>query len=211
MDVTWFGHSCFYLVGSDGRSLVIDPYDSATGYGIPPVSPDVLLISHNHHDHNNVRAIGGDPVVVKGHGTHRAAGIEFRGVLTYHDDKGGRLRGTNTVFCFTMDGISVAHLGDLGHILTRQQVSEIGPVDLIFIPVGGIFTIDAASAVTVAEQLRAKVVVPMHYLTDSLSFELDPVDRFLKGRVVEGPVDRLHLEQKGLEPARTVVMRYLSG
>lgn len=211
MDVTWFGHSCFHLVSSDGRSIVIDPYDSATGYGIPPVSPDVLLISHNHHDHNNVRAIGGDPVVVKGHGSHKAAGIEFRGVATYHDDKGGRLRGTNTVFCFKMDGIAIAHLGDLGHILTRQQVSEMGVVDLIFIPVGGIFTIDAVRAATVAEQLRAKVVVPMHYLTDHLSFELDPVERFLAGRVVEGPVDRLHLEPKDLEPARTVVMRYVSG
>ncbi len=207
MNVFWFGHSCFFLKGARGPSLLLDPFhEEEVGYPLPAVEAEIVVVSHDHEDHNNIEAVGGCPLLIKGPGHHTALGLEFLGVPSWHDDEGGRLGGENTIFCFTIDGIRVCHLGDLGHPLSPSQVAAIGPVDLLFLPVGGIYTIDARGADKVMEQLHPAVAVPMHYLTRALSFELEPVDEFLKGREVQGPMKNLELKKEDLGKRGLVVL-----
>jgi L-ascorbate metabolism protein UlaG (beta-lactamase superfamily) len=183
MIVTWLGHSCFLLEGKDGISLLLDPFhEDEVGYSLPPVRADIVLISHDHLDHNNILAAGKDAKVISGPGKHNCQGMDILGIESYHDAECGRLRGANTIFCFALDGIRVCHLGDLGHALSPDQVKAIGAVDLLFLPVGGRYTIDAAGANVVIRQLDPAIAVPMHYKTNALSFDLDPVDGFLKGK-----------------------------
>ena len=179
--VTWFGHSCFLF--DDGQTRVLtDPFNEAVGYPVPHVEADVVLVSHGHADHANVGAVKGSPTVIKTTGSHEARGIRFRGVATWHDDAGGSKRGPNIVFTWEMGGLRFAHCGDLGDLLTEQQVQAVGKVDVLCIPTGGFFTIDPEHAKLVVEQLKPRVVFPMHYLSDALSpdrFPLARVDQFL--------------------------------
>jgi L-ascorbate metabolism protein UlaG (beta-lactamase superfamily) len=188
MIITWLGHSCFLLEGREGISLLLDPFhEDEVGYGLPKIRTDIVLISHDHRDHNNALAAGNDAEVIFGPGEYLSRGMEILGIESFHDADDGRQRGTNTIFCFALDGIRVCHLGDLGHILSRDLVKAIGAVDLLFLPVGGRYTLDAAGANKVMRQLHPAVAVPMHYKTQALSFDLDPVDDFLKGK---GPAER---------------------
>ena len=187
MKISWLGHSCFRIEDGSGRVVVTDPFDEAVGYPLPKTKADVVTISHDHHDHNNVRTLKGNPAVVRGPGKKAAAGIEFRGIASYHDDQGGKRRGKNTIFYFEMDGIRVCHLGDLGHLLSEEDAAALGEVDVLMIPVGGVYTLDAGGAKKVVGQIRPKVVIPMHFMTPALTFEVDPPDRFLSGQKVERP------------------------
>ena len=137
-------------------------------------------MSHDHFDHNNVASVGGNPQVVKE--PVEAKGIKFEGVATHHDASGGSERGNNTVFSMDIDGVKVCHLGDLGHPLSDQQVADIGKVDVLLIPVGGFFTIDAKVASEVCDRLNPRVIIPMHYKNDKLDFPIAGVDDFLEGK-----------------------------
>jgi L-ascorbate metabolism protein UlaG (beta-lactamase superfamily) len=139
-------------------------------------------VSHDHDDHNNVSAVQGKPEVVKGSGTKTAKGIPFKGVATSHDASQGSQRGPNTAFCFTIDDLKLCHLGDLGHVLSPLQVTEIGAVDVLFVPVGGFFTIEATVANQVCGQLKPKIAIPMHFKTPKCAYPIASVDGFLKGR-----------------------------
>jgi len=130
--------------------------------------------------HSYVQGIGGEPRLVTGPGEYEISGVLIIGIATFHDAEGGRKRGRNTVYLMEVDEVSVCHLGDLGHVLTAEQVEELGNVDVLLLPVGGMSTIDASMAAEVVRQLEPKVVVPMHYKTQALSWELQPVGRFLK-------------------------------
>jgi len=185
--ISWLGHSCFKIEDDSGRVAVTDPFDESVGYPAPRVRADVVTVSHEHYDHNNVKALRGDPAVVRGIGERSAAGIEFEGIASYHDDRGGKLRGKNTIFCFEMDGIRVCHLGDLGHQLGEKEAVALGEVDVLMIPVGGTFTLDAEGAKKVVGQIKPKIVLPMHFKTPVLTFEIDSADRFLSGEKVERP------------------------
>ena len=187
MKISWLGHSCFKIESDGGKIIVTDPFDEAVGYPLPKAKADVVTVSHDHHDHNHVAAIGGNPAVVRGPGKKAAAGIEFEGVASYHDDRGGKRRGKNTIFSFEMDGIRVCHLGDLGHLLSEEDAAALGDVDVLMIPVGGIYTLDADGAKKTIRQLRPKVAMPMHFMTPALTFKVDPPDRFLSGQKVERP------------------------
>jgi L-ascorbate metabolism protein UlaG (beta-lactamase superfamily) len=127
--------------------------------------------------------------------------MDILGIESFHDAECGRLRGTNTIFCFALDGIRVCHLGDLGHVLSQDQMKSIGAVDLLFLPVGGRYTIDAAGANEVMRQLCPAVAVPMHYQTSALSFDLDPVDGFLKGKAQVERQEKLVLDKGELSRA----------
>lgn len=217
MKVSWLGHSCFLLRATTGISVLIDPFDEEVGYPLPVVRADIVVISHDHHDHNNAKVVLGSPQAIRGEGLHSALGIEFRGISSWHDREEGRLRGENTIFCFTLDGARVCHLGDLGHVLSDAEVEAIGPVNLLFIPVGGIYTIGAEDADAVLRQLDPDVAIPMHYQTSALSFELEPVDDFLNGRQYQGPVQSLILTEMDLQeekrkgqqhPGRVVLLSY---
>jgi len=156
------------VTAPDGTCVVVDPFPADFGYKPPTVEAQVCLVTHEHRDHNAVDALRGDPVVLRGPGRHQAAGLEFLGIATYHDDQQGAKRGPNTVFVWTMGGMRLAHLGDLGHPLTAQQREQVGPVDVLMIPVGGFYTLEPAEAVEVAKALATKVVLPMHYKTPAL-------------------------------------------
>jgi L-ascorbate metabolism protein UlaG (beta-lactamase superfamily) len=203
MIVSWLGHSCFLLKGKDGISLLLDPFhEDEVGYSLPPVRADIVLISHDHLDHNNALAAGSDAEVIFAPGKHNYQGVDILGIESYHDSEEGRQRGTNTIFCFALDGIKVCHLGDLGHALSPDQVKAIGAVDLLFLPIGGRYTIDAASANEVMRQLFPAVVVPMHYQTRALSFDLDPVEGFLEGKSQAERQEKLVLKKEELSRPR---------
>jgi len=180
MRIEWKGHASFLLISAKGVRILTDPFDEWVGYPLPNVEVDVVTVSHQHGDHNCTDSLPGKPVVVEGAGDHKASGIEIKGVATYHDPEQGKRRGNNTVFVIKLDGLNICHLGDLGHLLTSKQVSDIGQVDVLFVPVGGFFTIDAKQAYEIVQQLRPALVLPMHYkLDERVTLPIAPVDEFL--------------------------------
>lgn len=204
MKIRWLGHACFLITAASGTRILTDPYDDSIGYKLGKVEAEVVTVSHDHFDHGHVRRVSTPHQVMKSSGS--AHGIGFKGVKTDHDREGGRQRGANVVFVFEVDGIRVAHLGDLGHVLTPAQEKEIGPVDVILLPVGGVYTINANEASQVAESLNPKIVIPMHFKTKDLSFDLDPIDRFLqgKGNVHRVETSEIEITRETL-PARTEI------
>jgi len=184
MKVKWLGHSCFLIISETGLRIVTDPYTSGGAIGYSPVNEaaDIVVVSHDHFDHNAVSTVPGKPEVVTGSGTKSVKEVEFKGTATYHDESKGGERGGNTVFCFSVDGVKLCHLGDLGHRLSREEIGEIGDVDVLLVPVGGFFTIDAKVAGQVCDDLKPKVIVPMHYKTPKLDFPITGVEDFVKGK-----------------------------
>ena len=145
MDITWLGHSCFKIKGSQA-SVITDPFPPDLGYSLGKATANIVTVSHQHPSHSYVQGIGGEPRIIKGPGEYEISGILIIGVATFHDAEGGGKRGKNTIYLMEVDGVSVCHLGDLGHVLTSEQVEEIGNVDVLLLPVGGVSTIDAALA-----------------------------------------------------------------
>jgi L-ascorbate metabolism protein UlaG (beta-lactamase superfamily) len=184
MKIRWLGHACFLVTSAGGVRIITDPYTVGGGIDYSPIeeTADIVVVSHSHGDHNNVAAVQGQPEVIKGHGTKTVKGIRFTGVATSHDTSQGTQRGSNTVFCFTIDDLRLCHLGDLGHALSQAQVAEIGAVDILFVPVGGFFTIDAAVASQVCDQLKPKVMIPMHFKTSKCAYPIAGAEDFLKGK-----------------------------
>jgi len=198
------------MITSDaGTKIVTDPYVTGgnLNYGEIEESADIVTVSHEHGDHNNVAAVGGKPEVVRGTVPVEIKGIKFDGIPTYHDDAGGSKRGNNTVFCFEVDGIRVCHLGDLGHRLGDKEVAELGKVDILLTPVGGFFTIDAKVATEVCSKLAPKVIIPMHYKNDRCSFPISGVDEFLQGKEGVSRLDASEVElRQGELPATTQII-----
>lgn len=184
MNVQWLGHACFAISAEAGTTVITDPYKPGAfglDYGAIDKAADIVTVSHDHADHNDVSDIRGTPVVVKGGGRHSSHGIEFHGIDCYHDGAHGKERGANTVFRFSIDGITVCHLGDLGHALSKQHQAAIGPIDLLLVPVGGNFTIDATAAAQLCRELNPRVVIPMHYCNERCpGFPVASVDDFVK-------------------------------
>jgi len=178
MEITWLGHACFRLKGSDAVVLT-DPCPPEYGYNIGKLTANIVTVSHQHKDHNYVEAASGARVI-SGPGEYEFGGVLIIGMPTFHDDTKGEERGKNTVFLIKIDDIAICHLGDLGHQLTSQQAELLGNVDVLLIPVGGVYTIDAAMAAKVVRQLEPRYVIPMHYKTPAEKAKIEPVDRFLK-------------------------------
>lgn len=187
MKVKWFGHSAFLLAASDGTRIIADPYiagcfDNALCYCPISEQADAATESHDHDDHAGGRTLPGRPAVVRGPGRHQVKTVSVTGFDTAHDDAGGSRRGRNTVFLFEIDGMKVCHLGDLGEPLLESVAEAIGPVDVLLVPVGGYFTIDAAQAHKTSARLAARVTIPMHFRTGKCSFQIQTVDGFLHGQ-----------------------------
>lgn len=206
MEITWLGHSAFRLRGKEATVLT-DPYGSEIGYALGKVSADIVTVSHDHYDHNNVGAVTGSLKVISGPGEYEIRGVRITGIRTYHDSEGGLRRGKNTVYVIELDDLVVAHLGDLGHVPTPEQVQQMGNVDVLLIPVGGTFTINAAQAAEVVNLVEPKIVIPMHYKTPSLKLDVDSADRFLREMGVKQvePQPKL-VVNKGALPAETTVV-----
>ncbi len=198
MKLKWVGHSCFLITSETGLKIITDPYDTVQGVKYAPIkeAADIVTMSHDHYDHNSVSSIAGKPDLVKSIGAKNVKGIQFKGIASYHDEVGGKQRGANTIFCFSIDEIKICHLGDLGHLLSSGQLKEIGDVDVLLIPVGGYFTIDAGMATQICNELKPKVTIPMHYKTPKLDFPVVGVDDFLAGKK---KVKRLDLSEADLK------------
>jgi L-ascorbate metabolism protein UlaG (beta-lactamase superfamily) len=209
MKIKLLGHSAFLITSDKGVKIITDPYEAGPGwaYGAITESADIVTVSHDHFDHGNVAAVRGNPEVVRRAGRSTAKGMEIKGIASYHDEAKGRLRGNNTIFCFDVDGIRVCHLGDLGHLLDDKQVKEIGSVDILLIPVGGYFTIDAKAATQVCNQLKPGVIIPIHYGTEKGASDLAGVDEFLRGKTNVRRLDASEVEfKRGELPATSQIM-----
>jgi L-ascorbate metabolism protein UlaG (beta-lactamase superfamily) len=208
MKIKWYGHAAFLITSDQGVKIITDPYESGAyggqlAYGKIKDQADIVLTSHDHADHNDSKSLPGSPEIVKGSGSKTLKGISIKGISTFHDSSKGSERGANTIFTFSVDGMKVCHLGDLGHILAEKELAEIGPVDILFIPVGGYFTIDPKEATRVAEQIQPKVLIPMHFKTTKCGFPIAPLEDFLKGKPnprrpksSEVPFDKASLPRK---------------
>ena len=214
MKIQWLGHASFLITTQAGTQVLMDPYEAggyggAVGYGRIEVSPDIVTISHDQHeDHNYTGSLKGNPTIVKTPGKDTIKGIELKRVRTFHDNSGGKERGENLVTCLLTEGIHLAHLGDLGHLLTKAQLSEIGQVDVVLIPIGGTFTLDPKEAADVVGQLKPKIVIPMHYKTPKCGFPLVGVDEFLKGKqgVKHPPGSAIEVKADGLPRETEIVV-----
>ena len=207
MKIKWLGHASFMITSDTGIKIITDPYVTGgdLSYGEIKESADIVTVSHEHGDHNNVAAVRGNPEVVRG--TTKVGGIEFKGIPCYHDEAGGKLRGNNTILYFEVDGVMVCHFGDLGHQLSDKQIAELGRIDILLIPVGGFYTIDARVATEVCNQLKPKVIIPMHYRNDKCDFPISGVDDFLQGKESVSRLDASEVEFKpGELPASTKII-----
>lgn len=187
MRVKWYGHASFLITADDGTKIVTDPcltgaYNGAIGYGELPDEADIVTVSHDHDDHGHAAGVPGNTQVIKDTGSHTAKGVPIKGIASAHDNSGGSQRGSNVIFCFTVDGIRVCHLGDLGHHPTEEQLSDIGRVDVLLCPVGGMATVDADGATKICDAIKPKVVIPMHFKTEKCGFPFAPLEDFLKDK-----------------------------
>jgi L-ascorbate metabolism protein UlaG (beta-lactamase superfamily) len=180
--IEWLGHACFRIRGSDGKSILIDPYDDSIGYRIPDYSCDILLISHEHFDHAAEHFVPSEHVTIREAGKHDAKGVVFEAKEYSHDEAGGRMRGHTLAFRFQVDGVPFAHLGDLGDIPSQAELDFLRGVNCLMIPVGGYFTINASQATQVVNELKPAYIFPMHYKTRVLTLPIGNVDDFLKDK-----------------------------
>lgn len=208
MEISYLGHSSF-KIRSREATLVCDPYDSSmVGLKFPKIDADIVTVSHNHNDHNQTKLVGGNPKIVSGPGEYEIKGISIFGIPSFHDKKRGAERGSNTIYTIRMEGINLCHLGDLGEKLSEEQAGEIGSVDILFIPVGGVYTIDQGEAAEIVSVIDPRVVIPMHYKTaDAKMTELADVSEFVKSIGLEPQkFDKYVVSQDKLPEERTLVI-----
>jgi len=208
MVINWYGQSCFKII-ANALTIVTDPFAKNIGLRPPAFAADIVCVSHQHEDHNNISAIGGEPFVVDGPGEYEIKGISILGVESFHDQKQGQERGLNTIYLIESEEIRLCHLGDFGQEkLSDEQLEALGGVDMLVVPVGGKNTIDASTAAALVNQLEPKLVVPMHYKLPDLKVELDSADKFLKelGAPSKELVDKITVKKKLLPESTEVVM-----
>jgi len=179
MDITWLGHSCFRIKGKEA-SIITDPFGRDLGYPLKKLTASIVTVSHSHPQHSFVESVGGNPRVVSRPGEYEIANVLIYGTSTFHDESRGEIRGKNTVFLIELEDIKVCHLGDLGHVPTSDQIEEIGDVDILMVPVGGVSTLGGTEAAETIRLLSPKLVIPMHFKTEVVEMELESLDRFLK-------------------------------
>lgn len=210
MEITYLGHSSFKIKGKTA-TVVTDPYDAKCGKFPKDISADIVSVSHDHTDHNQIKLVEGSPFIVSGPGEYEVKGVSIVGVASWHDDSGGSQRGPNTIYVFEVDGLKVCHLGDLGHKLEEKQLEEIGSIDIAMIPVGGIYTLDVKTAAEVAKAIDPWVIIPMHYQQpglDGAAFaKLSGVEAFLRemGKQV-APIPKLVISRDKLPEETQVVV-----
>lgn len=213
MIITWIGHSCFKIqdkVGPDGVTVVTDPFDKSIGLKPPSFEADIVTVSHDHYDHNNVKALRGQPYVIDTAGEYDVKGVVVYGIQSYHDEKQGQERGSNIIYRIEMDGIAVSHLGDLGHVLDNKQLEALAGTDILLIPVGGKYTLDAKKAVEVVSQIEPRIVIPMHYKIPGLKLDIAGVDEFIKELGLKPEeLDKLKISKRDLpaEEMEVVVLK----
>lgn len=218
MNITWYGQSCFKITlqgdkkSKQWTSVLIDPYKESIGLKLPKMEADVLLLTHDHHDHNNKECLKTTPFVIDGPGEYEVRNMFIKGVSSFHDENGGSERGVNTIYTILAENINICHMGDFGEKeLNSKQLEKVGDVDVLFIPVGGVYTIDAKGAARVISQIEPRMVVPMHYSIPGLKIKLDDLSEFLKAIGEKGAeaVEKLSLQKKDLSTENMKVVPLL--
>ena len=209
MRIKWLGHACFLITSDTGIRIITDPYMPAGDltYGEINETADIVTVSHEHLDHNNTKAVRGNPVILRKYG--KAKDIDFKAIATFHDANKGLQRGANTIFCFTLDGLRICHAGDLGHMLDNKTIIELGRVDIMLIPVGGNFTLDAPGADKVINMIKPAVVIPMHYQTEkSRGMKISSVAAFIrdKSNVTRLNSSEVELKAENLPAAGRIIV-----
>ncbi len=208
MIITWYGHSCFKLE-SGGVVVITDPFPKKIGLKPFQGKADIVTLSHDHWDHNDTSSIKGNPFIVDGPGEYEIKKIIIQGISSFHDKVEGKTRGQNTIYLIQMDKIRLCHLGDLGHNLSDNQLEKIGQVDILMIPVGGIFTINSQEAPKIINQIEPRIVIPMHYQLPKLKIgaKLEGVEKFLKEMGISPkPIEKLVVKKKDLVQGETEVI-----
>jgi L-ascorbate metabolism protein UlaG (beta-lactamase superfamily) len=179
LQIRWHGHACFEITNQ--QTIITDPHDGKSiGIPTPMVHGDIILISHDHYDHNSVKTVEKEQSKIITEPRKRTIDdITIKGFGTYHDEHEGAKRGENIMYHCTIDGISFLHTGDLGHVLDDKLIDAIGPIDILFIPIGGTYTLDAEAALNVISKLKPKITIPMHYKIEGLSLPIASLDEFL--------------------------------
>lgn len=205
MKINWLGHASF-LIEAEGKKIITDPFDEKVGYPLYAGEVDIATVSHDHYDHNAVHLLKGNPVVVKETGHFSWGEINITGYPSYHDKNKGRDRGENIIYKISAEDISILHLGDLGHVLEDQTVKEIGDIDILLLPVGGVYTINADEAFTLAQKINPKIIIPMHFATPALSFALSPVEDFTSKFDYSVKKPYLYVSRKDLSSTGEVIV-----
>lgn len=212
MEIRWLGHSCFRLKGKD-VTIVTDPFDETAGYATKLLKADIVTVSHEHPHHSAIGNIKGEPKVLCGPGEYEIKGVFIYGIRTFRGSVQGRTKGKNTAYLIEIDGAKVCHLGDLGHALSAAQAEEVSDTDVLLIPIGGVSTIDGSTAAEVVNVIGPRIVIPMHYKTESTGIQLEPLDKFLKEMGVKevSPSPKLNVNKSGLpEETQVVVLEHQS-
>ncbi|PIV43066.1 MAG: hypothetical protein COX92_00840 [Candidatus Nealsonbacteria bacterium CG_4_10_14_0_2_um_filter_40_15] len=216
MQIIWKGQSCFQITSSEGKNnhvnIVIDPFDETIGLRLPSLEADILCVSHQHHDHNNAKAVSGNPFLIEGPGEYEIKEVYIEGIPSFHDSSLGKERGLNTIYTIEAEEIRICHLGDLGQKeLTEEQLEKIGEIDILMIPIGGVYTIGVKEAVRIMSQIEPNIIIPMHYQIPKLKLKLDGVDKFLKTMGIESisPLPKLSIKKKDIlsEEAKIIILQ----
>ncbi|MFC1663712.1 MBL fold metallo-hydrolase [Patescibacteria group bacterium] len=216
MNIIWHGQSCFQIATQKAKNnqvkIVIDPFDEATGLKVPSLEADILLVTNNHHDHNNVKAVKGNPFLIDGPGEYEIKEVFVQGISAFHDNSEGKEQGENTIYIIEAEKMRMCHLGDFGQKeLTPNQLEKVGQIDILMVPVGGNFTIDAEGAAKIISQIEPKIVIPMHYQIPKVKLKLDKLDKFLKTMGIKSFefLPKLSIKSKDLvdKETKTIVLK----
>ncbi|MBD3208266.1 MAG: hypothetical protein GF370_02340 [Candidatus Nealsonbacteria bacterium] len=219
MKIRWFGHSFFQIKtkfeGRERTKIFIDPFEEDTGLKLPNrLSGEIVMVTHPHSHHNNVKAISGNPFVIEGPGEYEVRKVFIHGISSFHDQKKGKENGRNTIYIVENEGIRLCHMGDFNQAeLTEKQMEKIGEVDILLIPIGGGKTVSAKGAAKIMSQVEPRITIPMHYALPKLKVKLDPLDNFLKafGIKAANPVEELSVKKKSLpkeDEAKIIVLKH---
>ena len=216
MHIIWHGQACFEIIASRQKgeqvSICLDPFSEEIGLKPPSLSSDIVLVTHQHFDHNNKKTIKGEPFIIEGPGEYEIKGVFVKGITSWHDNSQGEERGKNVIYIIEAEDLRLCHLGDLGQKeLSEEQIEQIGDIDILMAPVGGVYTINGVEASKIISQIEPRIVIPMHYLLPKLKAKLDKVDKFLSAMGVKSaePQPKLLIKKKDIlqEETKIVVLR----
>jgi len=213
MKIIWRGQSLFEIIAKtreqDEVKIVIDPYNKELGLRVPKLKADILLVTHDHYDHANTKAVEGSPFLIEGPGEYEVKGVSVKGIPVSHDNEGGTKRGEVTIYTIEAEDITLCHLADIGQKeLTENQLDEIGEINILMIPVGGVYTVDAKEASHIVNQIEPQIVLPMHYKIPKLKEKLKGLDEFLKVEGVKNgePLPKLNIKKRDMVDEKTKVI-----
>ena len=202
MKITWLGHASFLLETESGIKIITDPYDNSVGYDSINIEPDIVTVSHQHFDHNYTKGFS-KAKIISSQGKINIGEVEIEGLASFHDKEGGAARGKNTIFIISVEGLRIGHFGDTGTL--ELDYSKLTNIDIALIPVGGTFTIDAEEATDLIKRINPKISVPMHFKTPKLQFDIDGVEKFIKGKEYEKK-DILDINPQNINTLKSIVV-----